>query len=171
MLGRSDGAYGAESFADALAWLSRFRSDRPVDQVQFWGHGKWGRLFIHRDVLDRTALTPGHAHHVTLTALRERLSPNALVWFRSCETFGAVPGHDFAQAWTTFFGRPAAGHTFVIGYWQSGLHQLNPGQSPHWDAEEGLVDGSAAHPGRAAWSGPTKPNTISCLAGHVPHGW
>ena len=41
----------------------------------------------------------------------------------------SAAGHDFARAWTDFFGSRAAGHTFIIGYWQSGLHTLAPGAS------------------------------------------
>jgi hypothetical protein len=171
LMGRSDGAHGARRFSDGLDWLSNFRASEPIAELQFWGHGKWGRIFIGKETLDRRALASGHEHHPALCRLRERLSPDALVWFRTCETFGAIPGHDFARAWTDFFGCRAAGHTFVIGYWQSGLHLLRPGQAPPWTVEEGLIKGSPAHPGRAALSWPSRPNTITCLQGRVPEGW
>jgi hypothetical protein len=171
LLRRSDGAHGARSFADGLAWLSTFRASEPIRELQFWGHGKWGRIFIGNEGLDRGALTAGCDHHPALCRLRERLLPEALVWFRTCETFGAVAGHDFARAWTDFFGCRAAGHTFVIGYWQSGLHLLRPGDAPRWTVEEGLTVGSPAHPERAANSWPGRPNTITCLQGRVPEGW
>ena len=103
--------------------------------------------------------------------LRERLAPGALVWFRTCETFGGAAGHDFARAFTDFFGCRAAGHTFIIGYWQSGLHLLEPGQAPHWDASEGLAKGTPERPELAAWSAMGAPNTISCMTGRVPDGW
>jgi hypothetical protein len=170
-LGRSDGARGASSFDEALGWLSTHRADRPIAEVQFWAHGKWGRLFLERDSLDRSALTPGHPLQRALWALRERLAPGALIWFRSCETFGAVAGADFARAMTEFFRCRAAGHTFVIGYWQSGLHQLEPGDAPAWSTSEGLVRGSPERPERAAWSSPRAPHTITCLAGRIPKGW
>src|SRR6185295_12580281 len=112
------------------------RADRPISEVQFWAHGKWGRLYLERQVLDRGALAPGHHLHAGLSALRERLAPGALVWFRSCETFGATAGHDFACGLTDFLGCAAAGHTFIIGYWQSGLHRLEPGMKPAWSATE-----------------------------------
>src|SRR5437773_10523361 len=44
LLRRSDGAHGARSFADCLAWLSTFRASEPIRELQFWGHGKWGRI-------------------------------------------------------------------------------------------------------------------------------
>jgi hypothetical protein len=171
LLGRSDGAHGARTFADGLAWLSSFRATEPIAELQFWGHGKWGRIFIDREALDRRALAEGHDHHHALRRLRDRLSPGALVWFRTCETFGAIAGHDFARAWTDFFGCRTAGHTFVIGYWQSGLHLLGPGDTPTWKVEEGLTAGTPARPERAALSWPGRPNTITCMQGRVPDGW
>jgi hypothetical protein len=170
-LGRSDGARGVASFDDAFEWLATHRSDRRISEVQFWGHGKWGRFFLQRESFDRAALDPAHRLHRGLARLRERLALGALVWFRSCETFGASAGHDFARVLTDFLGCSAAGHTFVIGYWQSGLHRLEPGMVPTWSADEGLVAGSADRPERAAWSSMRAPNTISCLTGRIPHGW
>jgi hypothetical protein len=170
-LGRSDGARGVASFDEALGWLACHRPDRPIAELQFWAHGKWGRLFVERESLDSTAFVSGHRLHRGLSALRERLAPGALVWFRSCETFGASQGHDFARKLTDFFGCAAAGHTFVIGYWQSGLHRLEPGALPHWSSSEGLAGGSPDRPERAAWSSSRAPNTITCFSGRVPAGW
>jgi len=99
------------------------------------------------------------------------MSPGALVWFRSCETFGAAAGRDFARRLTDFFGCAAAGHTFVIGYWQSGLHRLEPGQPPGWAANEGIARGSPDRPELASSSSPRAPNTITCFTGKVPEGW
>jgi len=170
-LGRCDGSFGASSWEEGLAWLGTYRGDRPIDEVQYWGHGKWGRLYLDREVLDRSAFARQHVHHQGLAMLRERLSPEALVWFRTCETLGATNGQAFAEACTAFFGCAVAGHTFIIGYWQSGLHRLQPGQVPHWSASEGLIEGSPDAPRRAGWSRPGQPRTISCLAGQVPPGW
>ena len=57
-LGRVDAAYGATSFADALEWLRRHDAARTIGEVQFWGHGKWGRIFIDGEALDRSVLRP-----------------------------------------------------------------------------------------------------------------
>jgi hypothetical protein len=170
-LGRIDGAFGASTFAEGLHWLATFQPERPIEQVQFWGHGKWGQIFVGREALDRSALGAGHPHHATLVAVRRRLAQSPLFWFRTCETFGAARGHEFAKAWTDFFGGHAAGHTHVIGYWQSGLHRLRAGAPPHWSAREGLVEGSPWAPLRAATSARTLPQTISCFTGHIPEGW
>jgi hypothetical protein len=167
-LGRIDAAYGARSFAGALAWLRQHAPGRPIQELQFWGHGKWGRVFIDSETLDRRVLEPGHEHYLAFQAFRERLQPNALIWFRTCETLGASSGQDFAAALGDATGARVAGHTFVIGFFQSGLHCLRPGTTPHWSATEGLARGTAAAPEAALASSPDAPNTITCLNGEVP---
>jgi hypothetical protein len=170
-LGRSDGSFGAASFSEALAWVASYRTEHPIAELQYWGHGKWGRVFVAGESLDERAFSSGQAHHTALERVRARLTANALVWFRTCETLGADSGHRFARRCADFFGCAVAGHTFVIGYWQSGLHRLAPGNTPHWSATEGLREGSAAAPRRAASSRPGRPQTISCLSSHVPATW
>jgi hypothetical protein len=170
-LGRVDAAYGARSFGEALAWLSRHDRSRPIAELQFWGHGKWGRVFIDRESLDRELLRPGHRHHSAFNAFRERLTEDALLWFRTCETLGARPGRDFAAALADATGARVAGHTFVIGFYQSGLHCLRPGEAPRWSDTEGLARGSAAQPEAALTSSPQAPNTITCLTGKIPQGF
>jgi hypothetical protein len=170
-LGRIDGACAAHSFAHALAWLGHYQASRPICELQFWGHGKWGRCFIDRESLDRTVLREGHPHHAAFRRFRERLTPDALLWFRTCETLGAEPGQDFAAALGDATGARVAGHTFVIGFFQSGLHLLRPGQRPHWSASEGLSRGTPSQPESALGSSPSAPNTITCLDGVIPNGF
>ncbi len=170
-LGRVDGAFGARSFAEAFAWLTQHERARPIAELQFWGHGKWGRIFIEREPLDRELLRPGHRHHAAFQAVRERLTENALFWFRTCETLGARAGHDFAAALADATGARVAGHTFIIGFYQSGLHCLSPGVAPHWSDTEGLARGSATQPELARKSAPNAPNTITCLNGRIPDGF
>lgn len=170
-LERTDAAYGARSFADAFAWLSRYEPARRIRELQFWGHGKWGRIFIESESLDRSVLSPGHANHAGFQAFRERLSDDALLWFRTCETLGAGAGRDFASALGDATGARVAGHTFVIGFFQSGLHCLSPGRTPHWSPSEGLASGSPDAPRAALSSGPSAPNTITCLHGEIPEGY
>jgi hypothetical protein len=147
-----------------------YEPDRSIAEVQFWGHGKWGRALIAGESFDRASLLPTHPMTGHLSALRERLVSGALVWFRTCETLGARPGQDFARALGDRLGVTVAGHTFVIGYFQSGLHTLAPGTSPSWSTTEGLRDGSEDDPRAALSSGPGRPNTITCLTGAIPAG-
>ncbi|MEM6931687.1 MAG: hypothetical protein AAF602_32450, partial [Myxococcota bacterium] len=137
-LGRLDAAKPARNWVEALEWLARVRPGESIAEIQFWGHGNWGLARIGRDRLDRSALEPGSLLHHSLREVRERLTARSLWWFRTCETFGASAGHDFAQALPDFLGCDAAGHTHIIGPWQSGLHRLAPGRRPHWSATEGL---------------------------------
>jgi hypothetical protein len=167
-LGRLSAAFGATSFESALRWIEQYEPEAPISELQFWGHGKWGRLFIDRDVLDASALRAGHPLRPRLDALRERLTGDALLWFRTCETFGARRGQDFAAALADFSGATVAGHTFVIGFFQSGLHVLRPGMQPHWSPSEGLARGTPDHPELALRSGPRRSNTVTALTGRIP---
>lgn len=171
-LGRLDAGLGAASWAEALTWLGEHQPEARIAEVQFWGHGRWGNVRLGGEVLDRRALAAGHPLRPALDRLRARMLPGpaGLWWFRSCETFGTEVGHQFASAWTDFFGCRAAGHTYVIGFWQSGLHALAPGAAPHWPTDEGLPRG-APSPAMARPSGPGAPNTITCLHGQVPVGF
>lgn len=167
-LGWIDGFYGTRSFAEGLDWAANFQADRPLGELQYWGHGKWGRALVDRESLDRSALSAHHPLNAKLRALRERLAPDSLIWFRTCETLGARDGQDFAAALSEFTGADVAGHTFVIGFFQSGLHRLRAGDRPHWPAEEGLALGTPAEPRAALPSGPSRPNTVTCFTHAVP---
>jgi hypothetical protein len=172
-LGRLDAVRGVGSWAEALEWLAACEPDRPISEIQYWGHGRWGRVLVDRDPLDVSALSPGHPLHMKLEAVRQRLIPagEALVWLRTCEAFGADAGLDFARRLADFFGSRVAGHTHIIGALQSGLHGLRPGHTPDWSPEEGIAEGSPEAPLRALHSIPGRPRTITCFDGAVPPSW
>ena len=167
-LGRIDCSFGATSWSEALDWVATHES---IEEVQYWGHGKWGGALVDRDWLDGSALVKGHPLRAKLEAVRERLAPDALVWFRTCETFGAAAGHAFASGLADLLGARVAGHTFVIGGLQSGLHGLRPGHTPTWSTEEGIAEGTAQKPIRAFGSAWSRPNTVLFLTGQVPQAW
>lgn len=166
-LRRIDEARGVASWDEALDWLAG--QQEPISQIQYWGHGKWGLAFVDNDVFDVTALQS--YRQAKLAAIRERLAPDALLWFRTCETFGARAGIDFAERLADFLGCRVAGHTYIIGFHQSGLHGLAPGARADWSPEEGLELGSADAPVRAKWSKPWAPRTITCLGSRIPDDW
>jgi hypothetical protein len=166
--GLLDGWLGAASWMEAFAWLSRFEPEREIAEIQFWGHGKWGDARIGSERLSEESLRRNHPHATQLQRVRERLAPEALFWFRTCETIGAHRGRQFARQMAEQLACRVAGHTYVIDVWQSGLHALSPGQEPYWPAEEGLREGDGASPREALRSGPAEPNTISCLDGVLP---
>lgn len=164
-MGKFHAAQGFTDWDSALDWLVEVERDAKIDEIQFWGHGKWGKLFIDGAPLTADWLT----EDPRAAQIRDRLSgPEALWWFRTCETFGAETGHDFARRWTEFFEANAAGHTYIIGPLQSGLHALRPGDEPTWSTFEGLDEGSPEQPTKALWSIPGAPNTISCLRPTLP---
>jgi len=172
-LGRLDACRGVSSWNEGLKWLAEFQPDRPIAEVQYWGHGKWGLARVDRQPLDIDALEASHELYPLLRRVRVRMRPasRGLWWFRTCETFGARPGHRFARALADFLGCRVAGHTFIIGHWQSGLHTIMPGQEPHWSDTEGLEQGSPESPERAHWSSRHAPNTITFLHGRIPEGY
>lgn len=172
-LRRLDAAFGARSWDEALAWLATYEASRPIAEIQYWGHGRWGRVLVDEDVFDASALKPGHRLYRSVLAVRERLVPNgeALVWLRTCEAFGARAGLDFAERLSEGLGARVAGHTFIIGAIQSGLRALLPGRRPTWSADEGVAEGTADKPLRAHASGPSRPRTISCLSNQIPEHW
>ncbi|MEO8705362.1 MAG: DUF4347 domain-containing protein [Kofleriaceae bacterium] len=161
-LRRFDTTRGVTSWDDALDWLAG--AQEPIEEIQYWGHGKWGCALVGDEVLDASSLV---SRRRQWAAIRERLAPDALVWFRTCETFGANRGIDFAERLADFLGARVAGHTYVIHFYQSGLHSLLPGHRADWSPTEGLLEGTAETPRRARSSSPWAPHTVTCLTGHV----
>jgi len=168
---RFDATCGVANWSEALDWLARFRPEHSISEIQFWGHGKWGQANVCGEILGIEALDPKHPLHEKMRALRPRLSEHSLWWFRTCETFGANAGRSFAQAWTQWWRCRAAGHTYIIGPIQSGLHGLSPGERPLWPADEGLLEGTAASPTKARHSSFRAPHTITCLHSRVPRDY
>jgi hypothetical protein len=165
-----DDVFGARSWSEALAWLACVQPAKRVREVQYWGHGLFGRAFVGNDVLDERSVRTGGAHHDDLLALRARLvGDDALVWLRTCSAFGGARGHRFARTLVDVVGCRVAGHTHVIGPLQSGLHSLRPGQMPQWSADEGVRDGDETR--SALSSSLAAPHTITCLHGTFPRDW
>lgn len=165
-LRRIDRSLGVASWAEAFVWLATL--GEPISEIQYWGHGKWGSAYVGADRFAATSLLRDHVHRPLLDAVRTRLLPDALVWFRTCETVGAHAGIELAETLADFLGARVAGHTHVIGFHQSGLHGLAPGQRATWSPAEGIAEGTPEAPVRAAWSRRRAPNTVTCFAGRVP---
>lgn len=163
-----DVSLGAGSWGEALSWLGSVRLGEAITEIQFWMHGLWGDARIGEDVFDQRSLERGSDIERKLGQIRPRLAPNALIWFRTCQTLGAIKGQRFARALTETLGCRVAGYTYIIGWWQSGLHQLAPGETPNWASDEGVAEGGPGAPVRALWSTPFEPRTITCLDGRLP---
>lgn len=172
VLRRFDAWSAARSWDEALRWIARTNPSEPIDEIQYWGHGKWGCALIDRDLFDERALLRASPLHDSITEITARMrGHDALFWFRTCETLGANAGHQFAKSLSDALGCRVGGHTFVIGALQSGLHCLRPGAAPHWDPAEGLAEGTPSAPRRAHASSWRAPNTIHCLQGAIPDRW
>lgn len=168
-LGYLDAYYGATSWAQALQWLAEVHAPAPIQEIQFWGHGRWGQAFIAYEALQVDALAEGHPLYEPLRKVAARLThtPRATWWFRTCETFATEAGHNFAVKFAQTLGCRVAGHTHVIGAVQSGLCVLEPGDAPAWPAEQGIKRDASGQP----FSEPSRmraPNTITFLRGKLP---
>lgn len=165
-LGRIDAVRGVSTWSEALDWLNHHEPTRTICEIQFWGHGEWGGLWMEEDLIKIDVLEEGHALYGSWVALKNRLVSDgtALFWFRCCDTFGAEAGQDFARRWTSFFECSTAGHTYTINFLQSGLQVLQLGEEPNWPIEEGIVPGLE----HASESGFFAPRTITCLQNEIP---
>lgn len=165
-LRRVDAWHGVTRWSEALDWLLHVSSGRRIAEIQYWGHGQWGGLWIENELIQIDVLNPGHPLYDRFDALRSRMIPRgrALWWFRCCDVFGTEVGHEFAKRWTRFFDCRAAGHTYTINFLQSGLHVLEPGAEPHWPEHEGVLPWMS----HAKESSVLAPNTITCLRGEIP---
>jgi hypothetical protein len=107
----------------------------------------------------------------SIERLARALAPGALVWFRCCSAFGTRLGQTFAGEIAARLGARVAGHTHIIGVWQSGTHSVGPGETPAWDANEGVERDANGVPLGAAVSSALAPRTIHCLRPGLPQGW
>lgn len=156
---------GFDSWIKALNWINSVEPDKKINSLQFWGHGSPGRVWINGEYLSARSVLASSEHRAHLNNLKNRLTKDSLVWFRSCNVFSGKEGKLFAKVMATALDCKIASHTFIVGPWQSGLHSISPGQEPYWGDEEGMKDGEKL------WSMPWSPNTIFCLTGKVPKGW
>lgn len=161
---------GFDNWIDALNWISEVEPNKKINSIQFWGHGSPGRVWINGDALSIRSLTYDSPHYYFLKKIKERLATDSTIWFRSCNVFTGSDGKFFSIAFSQFMQSRIAGHTYIVGPWQSGLHTIKPGQRPSWNISEGLKkeeDGKI----KKLWSMPWEKNTIFCLTNKIPEGW
>ena len=168
----ADATTGASSWEQALRWATSLARERRarIGELQIWGHGGWGHMGLGPSRLDREALAGEAPLAPALDAFRAVLSNDALFWVRCCSAFGAPAGRAFAPALADRLSCRVAGHTFIIGGWQSGAHSLAPGDEPAWNPDEGIERREDAPP-IPRTSSLTAPNTLSCLRLGLPSGW
>lgn len=154
LFGKVDAYFGAQSLDEALDWLC-YR-DGQLTSIQYWGHGSPGYVWVS-----------GKAYRANdFMALKPKLLPSSVVWFRACSVFQGTAGHAFSKALADGLGCTVAGHTRIIGPLQSGLHTRKPNSPPSWPVEETEFPKSW-WPSYWRWGD----NTVTCLATKIPEGW
>lgn len=161
-----DFCIGVDCWEDAFDWLLSVEKDKKISMIQFWGHGSPGNIFINNEQINTGIIRKDNVYHERALKLKDRLSDDAVIWLRSCGVFAGPSGHYFAKRWAKFFDCTIAGHTFIVGPFQSGLHTIKPNEEPTWDLKEGF-DKQGNLLISKLWS----PNTIFCLRGDIPKGW
>ncbi len=151
-----DHCRGFVSWRGAVEWLESLGE---VDEIQYWGHGSPGAVWLAGEPLKVSALA--------------NVQVKNLFWLRTCASFAGVVGHNLAKSLTETLKCRVAGHTYNIALLHSGLHSLRPGETPAWSSTEGWV--LAKRMGHAvdkiASSSPFAPNTITFLHSSFPSTW
>lgn len=155
LFGKLDDYHGATSWEDAFSWLET--RPGPLASVQYWGHGSPGTVWLANKRLDQTQFK----------RLVTKMTPRSVLWFRTCSTFEGQQGYDISKYLTTTLNCVVAGHTRVIGVFQSGLHTRKPGEEPRWPLTEGDVGNPTLVGMGLQWGN----NTIFCLRATIPEGW
>jgi len=164
-LGKHDVHKGFYTWAAALQWLATVKSDMKIKSIQYWGHGSPGKVWLGQEALMNHSLANGTMYSKAFMRVKERLTEDAVIWWRTCATFGGQEGKKFAESWSTGMNCTIAAHTYNIGLYQSGLHTCKPGEKPLWSDYEGLKKG------RRAMSSRRDANTIFMLKSEIPNGW
>ena len=154
LIGVADAVYAAETWLSTVEFLSRHDK---LTSLQYWGHGSPGTVWLS-------------GHPLTaddFRALKGRMAPEGIIWFRCCSVFQGLRGHRFSEQLANELNCTIAGHTRVIGVFQGGLHTRKPYTAPSWPIEEVEFPFSMWSYLGLKWGN----NTVVCLATKVPSGW
>jgi len=141
---RFDRKIGATSWPDAIDKILSVSAGRTINELHYWGHGHWGKIFMGKKAINVVALaSPHHPWHEGLVRLSMQMDEDSFVWFRVCGAFGNKQGRLFSTKLADFFGCRVASSTYLITTRHSGQRSLVPGQVPDWSTNEGVkvVDG------------------------------
>ena len=170
LVGAIDECRGFSNWTDALDWLANFETDRPISEIQVWGHGSPGKSWMKGEPLHRMSVLGGR-HEIALRQVAERMTEDGVLWFRNCSVACGKKGQQFMTTWAEELGITIAAHTYIIGLFQSGLHALKPGQEPYWPDTEGINEGTPTKVLTCRNSVPWAPNTVFMLKSRIPEGW
>jgi len=155
LFGKLDDYRAATSWEDAFAWLEH--QPKPLTSIQYWGHGSPGSVWLAQKAMPATRFR----------ALIPYVTPDTVIWFRTCSTFQGQRGYDFSKYLVDLLQCTVAGHTRIIGLLQGGLHTRKPNELPSWPLTEG------EHP-KSFWASlglKGGNHTIFCLRASIPKGW
>lgn len=165
-----DKTKGFSNWGGALDWVLEQSKNRPIEQIQVWGHGSPGKSWMKREPLHANSVQEG-PHAEKLQEIGRRMTDNGTIWFRNCSVFCGEKGHEFAKSWSNTLDCRIAAHTYVIHAWQSGLHTISPGEEPSWSTREGIQAGTPDQVLQCKSSFPWAKNTIFMIAAGIPEGW
>jgi hypothetical protein len=151
LLGRANHVIAARTWEQAFSELVNLRD---VDEVQYWGHGSPGTVYLNGFELPMEMLKRA------FWAMSD--TGTGMWWWRTCASFSGARGQRFAMECVKLLGVAVAGSTYNIGFWHSGVHVLSPGETPYWSLAEGEGDG------KLLMSGAKEPNTILFLGNTPP---
>lgn len=116
-----------------------------VARLEIWTHGGPGYFRIESrrcyfDLFDEQRARPADA--AAVRRLRDLLTSDAIVHFRSCSTFHGMKGHAMATTASRFFcatGKSIVvmGHTRPTGLTHPGWKVVRPGGVPEWSLSDG----------------------------------
>lgn len=142
------------------------RLEKQFTELQFWGHGSPGHVYIAGKRLEYgKSITPS-AFDKDFKELGQRL--DGLLWWRTCATFAGKQGRAFCHGLAEYLDCDVAAHTFNIGFWHSGLHAYKVGDLMDWDENEGIKKGSYDRIESIQGSYWFDPNTIPCWEMDLP---
>ena len=97
--------------------LDLIASKQLISEVQFWGHGSAGKVYIGGDVLDITFMQRSTAFRSFTARSPFMKNGTGLIWFRTCSTLAGDEGQHFARTLSAYFLHQnvrIAGHTSLI---------------------------------------------------------
>lgn len=124
LISGADVVIPASGWADAYDALAEI--DRPVDQLQVWGHGYPGQPLINGRSVDL----------VQLSQSLRTIHPRTEVWFRACDVAMGQSGHTFMRAAVARLKCTVVAHCAVVAWpnpaWQAQICALRPGEDVWW---------------------------------------
>lgn len=148
--------FGVASWHDGIdRILDAVRPGTRLMELQIWGDGSPSMPAIN-------GKAPPEMFWKELANL---VTPESIVWFRMCSVFYGEKGLRFAHNTALQLGCRVAGHSRIIGPWQSGLFRVTPGGTPSWADPERFENWMDAK------SGPFQQRTIACFRMSFHDSW